>query len=72
MLSMAGEVVLTSLVGWAMAERWSFTLLARLAPKTSSATRRLLESRMVPGTWLRRRAIANAERLVAHQSHPAA
>lgn len=72
LLAAAAEVAITSLMGWAVAERWGFTLLGRFAPQAANVTRWLLESRFVPGAFLRRSAIANVDRLAARQTYPAA
>jgi acetyl esterase len=64
------EVLMTSLIGWATAERVWLMLLGRLSPATDSASRRLLESRLVPGAFLRQSAIAHAHDLQAHETWP--
>jgi acetyl esterase len=64
------ELVMTSLTGWATAERVWLMLFGRLSARTDQASRRLLESRFVPGAFLRRRAVAHTNDLEARQTWP--
>lgn len=64
------ELVMTSLVGWATAERVWLTLFGRLSPRTDHAARRLLESRFVPGAFLRQSAVTHGRKLEARQTWP--
>ncbi|HSV57294.1 MAG TPA: alpha/beta hydrolase [Variovorax sp.] len=64
------ELVTTSLIGWATAERVWLMLFGRLSPATDHAARLLLESRLVPGAFLRQSAIAHAHKLQAQQTWP--
>ncbi|MDM0067090.1 alpha/beta hydrolase [Variovorax sp. J31P207] len=64
------ELLMTSLTGWATAERVWLTLFGRLSPTTDQAARRLLESRLVPGDFLRRSAAAQSHALEARQTWP--
>jgi acetyl esterase len=64
------ELVMTSLIGWATAERVTLMLFGRLSAVTDSAARCLLESRLVPGAFLRQSAVAHAHDLKAQQTWP--
>lgn len=70
-LSAANELAVTTLLGWATAERLCFTLFGRLSPTTANATRRLLESSLLPGALLQQFVIANVDRLNVRQTYPA-
>ena len=64
------ELLMTSLIGWATAERVWLTLFGSLSKTTDQAARRLLESRFVPGAFLRQTAVAHANDLEARQNWP--
>ncbi|MDM0114047.1 alpha/beta hydrolase [Variovorax sp. J22R133] len=64
------ELVVTSLTGWATAERVWLTLLGRLSARTDDAARRLLDSRFVPGALLRQSVVAHGHELEARQTWP--
>ncbi|MDM0103433.1 alpha/beta hydrolase [Variovorax sp. J22R24] len=64
------ELLMTSLTGWATAERVWLALVGRLSTTTDRATRKLLESRLVPGAFLRRSAAAQVHALEARQTWP--
>jgi acetyl esterase len=64
------ELVMTSLIGWATAERVWLTLLGRLSARTDHAARRLLDSRFVPGAFLRQAAVSHGNELEARQTWP--
>ncbi len=66
------DLVMTSLIGWATAERVWLMLFGRLSSATDDAARLLLESRLVPGAFLRRSAVAHANPLQARQTWPRA
>jgi acetyl esterase len=66
----AAELVMTSLTGWATAERVWLTLVGRLSMTADQAARSLLESRLVPGAFLRRSAAAQTHALEARQTWP--
>ncbi len=59
------ELFLTSLAGWAGAERLGLSLLGRFVPGTSRIANRLAESRLVPGIYLRQCASSSTNRLTA-------
>jgi len=69
-LAAANELAVTTLLGWATAERLCFTLLGRLSSTTADATRRLLESSLMPGAFLQGWVIANVDRLNVRQTYP--
>jgi acetyl esterase len=64
------ELLMTSLTGWATAERVWLALFGRLSATTDHAARNLLESRLVPGALLRRSAAAHIHALEARQTWP--
>jgi len=64
------ELLMTSLTGWATAERVWLALFGRLSASTDHAARSLLESRLVPGGLLRRSAAAHTHALEARQTWP--
>ena len=70
-LSVANELAATTLVGWATAERVCLTLLGRLSSTVGEASLLLLASSLVPGAFLHRFAITNADRLNVRQTFPA-
>lgn len=64
------ELLMTSLTGWATAERVWLALFGRLSAASDETARRLLDSRLVPGAFLRRSAAAQAHALEARQTWP--
>jgi acetyl esterase len=64
------ELMMTSLTGWAAAERVWLTLFGRLSASTDHAARGLLETRLVPGAFLRRSAVAHIDQPAVRQTYP--